>query len=781
MDSPENNIGDTISNQKKSPSLLDQIIETSHNSVVASNDISSRIDSALTPNTNPIVEGSNNLPLRKLRDPMTTATVLKLIWSLLLVAIIFFGSFLAYIAFNPDQAAFFVNIFGINPNDIQTLLKNLINGSFGITVLIFSIVWIVSLFRAIWIPRDQKRRRIISWFTAGIFGIFLFLIIAFWAYLFGIINATDYANPGGNVTIYDNDLYTNAISREYAQIGATNNLIWPITLRYDISTNAKAIAKKNLLTIESYEINFDGAKCANEKSVITGSDPMTEQWLICTFDRKDVYNLQWTYSGRDRLGELHTIVIPLDTVEIKGLIEISTNINIKWEKLQTINASKIKNLWNPRWLSSTAWSIEKTSSSITEVISNIPLIICFKIFDTKSDCDRFFLIMDTDTNSKEWSIIFEQDSTNTLGVIMSLTWITINKNEIVAIEWLSEENTRMCQWINESCRHIFSRYGLKNVTATVLLANGKKYPIEWSYTLNEPLLLAKHVLVLDQDGKILNTPDTIEPTTWAYIIKDILAPTNITLDARDVVTENPGYDSRDIIWKISHGKIIEEKRWKRIDFSILKTERYTIEVTYIFEKNIVMSEADIRTTYDTIIIDLEHRTLEPILAIQKTASDYVPVIVTVDASSSRSKNSEIKKFIFDFGEWKPETEWDAIQTYEYKTSGVKVITLTIVDSNNERASITDTVVLKDSPKIISFTMSRAPVISVPIDFISDWSNQDVEEWIWNFGDNTPTSKWFETTHTFNKPGEYNVTLTVVYINWTQRSKTQSIQVVTSIE
>jgi hypothetical protein len=54
---------------------------------------------------------------------MTAGTVLKLIGSLLLVAVIFFGSFLAYVVFNPDQAAFFVNIFGIDPKDVQNLLK----------------------------------------------------------------------------------------------------------------------------------------------------------------------------------------------------------------------------------------------------------------------------------------------------------------------------------------------------------------------------------------------------------------------------------------------------------------------------------------------------------------------------------------------------------------------------------------------------------------------------------------------------------------------------------
>ncbi len=156
---------------------------------------------------------------------MTAGTVLKLIGSLLVVAVIFFGSFLAYIVFNPDQAAFFVNIFGINPADIQTLLKNLINGSFGALVLVFSIVWIMSLFRAIWTPRDQKRRRLINWLIAGVVGIVLFSILAFWAFLFTKINATDYANPGGNVTIYDNSLYTEAIGRSESRVQSTKNLI----------------------------------------------------------------------------------------------------------------------------------------------------------------------------------------------------------------------------------------------------------------------------------------------------------------------------------------------------------------------------------------------------------------------------------------------------------------------------------------------------------------------------------------------------------------------------
>ena len=321
MDTQSVDTGSLVSATPPVPSMLDQIIQASHESSLVTGATAGADTLSSVPPLGVLP------PAKKPRDPMTTSTILKLIGTLLLVAVIFFGSFLAYVVFNPDQAAFFVNIFGINPNDIKNLLKSLINGSFGLVVLIFSIVWIASLFRAIWTPRDQKRRRLISWLTAGVVGIFLFSILAFWAYLFGIINATNYTNLGGDVMIYDNDLYTNPVSREYAPLSTTKNLIGPITLKYDLSTNATTVAKKNLLTIESYEVNFDGAKCANDTSIITGSDPVSEQGLICTFDQVRTYNIRGTYSGRDRIGTLQSVNIPISTVEIKGLVEITSNTN----------------------------------------------------------------------------------------------------------------------------------------------------------------------------------------------------------------------------------------------------------------------------------------------------------------------------------------------------------------------------------------------------------------------------------------------------------------------
>jgi amino acid transporter len=86
--------------------------------------------------------------------------------TLLGVSVIFFGSFLAYIVFNPTEAVFFVNTFNIDPKDIKSLLEKLINTTFGFIMVVISIVWIISLFRAFWVPKDLKRKRLLSWLLA---------------------------------------------------------------------------------------------------------------------------------------------------------------------------------------------------------------------------------------------------------------------------------------------------------------------------------------------------------------------------------------------------------------------------------------------------------------------------------------------------------------------------------------------------------------------------------------------------------------------------------------
>lgn len=194
-------------------------------------------------------------------------------------------------------------------------------------MMVVSILWIISLFRAFWIPKELKRKRLLSWLTASSIGVLLFLILAFWAYLFNFVGATDYSNPSGTILIYDQSLYISEEYKENSRIYNTTNLIGPIDIFFDIRRNAELVAKNNLYTIESYEINFDGASCNNGKSLISGTNPTNEQSLICTFDEVKAYNITGIYSVRDLNGTLKNIPIILPNIEIRGRITLKNQVN----------------------------------------------------------------------------------------------------------------------------------------------------------------------------------------------------------------------------------------------------------------------------------------------------------------------------------------------------------------------------------------------------------------------------------------------------------------------
>lgn len=93
---------------------------------------------------------------------------LKIVGALFVVSLIFFGSFFAYIVFNPEEAKLFIQ-FGINRADIQNLLGLLVNSTFGTITFSLSIVWVIYLFRAIITKKEYKRKKTIAWIFSAFF------------------------------------------------------------------------------------------------------------------------------------------------------------------------------------------------------------------------------------------------------------------------------------------------------------------------------------------------------------------------------------------------------------------------------------------------------------------------------------------------------------------------------------------------------------------------------------------------------------------------------------
>ena len=76
-------------------------------------------------------------------------------------------------------------------------------------------------------------------------------------------------------------------------------MIGPININFDIQKNAQDMYSKNNFTIDSFNINFDGAICNDGTSIVEGSDPANEKSIVCRFDRIKTYKLKSTYTGKN--------------------------------------------------------------------------------------------------------------------------------------------------------------------------------------------------------------------------------------------------------------------------------------------------------------------------------------------------------------------------------------------------------------------------------------------------------------------------------------------------
>lgn len=776
MNDNNNSSKDIDTEDKKNEwSLLEEILKSQEHNTKPSDHWEATETIQTTPATNNIPTPETTI--RKPQESISFATFMKLAGSILFVAIIFLGSFWAYIVLNPEDSVFLIKNLNIDPNDVAIRLKQLINGTFWTIIFILSIVWIISLFKAFWTPKDLKRKKMLAWLSAWLIGILLFSVLSFWIYIFSKIQTIDFPNLAGDILIYDNDLYIHEETKENAQLTDGTNIIWPITLLFDIRANAKAVSREYLVTIDSYSIDSDGGICNDGTSTVMGNNVTEEKSIICTFDKIKTYNIKGIYNVTARNGEKQTISMKISPIEIRGIVAMKRSKNISGENIITLDASELKKMGNPRWL---YLQSNKTveSTSITEKLSEIPQYICFKIMS--ETCDRLFVLEDTDTTSIKWTINAEQDAIDPLLFHFSLSGVSIDQNQVTSVEWLLVNEiwgkSLICKKWGYTCDYPSSGYGKYNIQVEIRTANDQKYTLESSIQIQEPLKLTRNMKVLDPNGNILNTKDTYQSSLKAYVIENVLTPpANITLDGRDIAVENEWYSLESVVWKIraTNNGEVQEKRWDKVDITLDKPTRYTIEGSYSFKKS---TDGSIETAKDIVIIDIERKSLMPRIKTMMS-SDYTPSIVTIDASESESVYGEIKKFIFDFWEGKTPAEGDAIQTYEYVTPWEKEITVTIIAENGEKATTKKTIILKDEARKIDFAPSMTPWVPwATVDFEAAGTNGQVQDYIWNFGDGTPAVRGYSVSHIFSQTGTYTIGLTVVYTDGTRKTESRKYEV-----
>lgn len=700
---------------------------------------------------------------KSLKKSMNALTFLRMVWAILLVAFIFFGAFLAYIVFNPGQASFFIS-FGINPGDIAHLLRQLVSVIFGAVTFILSIVWIVYLFKAILTKKEYKKKKTLSIIFSVFFGILLFSEITLWAFLVQKINATDYENPNGGVVVYDNEKFISERFKESAQMNNFDNLIGPLELKFDLKSDANFVGK--MMDIESYKIDFDGAKCQwRDSSIVDGVN--AEQSIVCVFDQAKVFRPTGAYEGLDRVTHKpKTININFHTIQIAGVVDVKeTKTSI------TYDASRLKSLGKINWYTEKGGDAPISTNDIFSItMENDPQILCLNI-SSGTICDKLFIIPKKSDSSVTAKITHEQDKENPFLYFFRLEDRIVKNGEITGYKWVINGNTISTE---ETCTYAFSEYSDVKVTLFLNDSAGNTTELHDNFSMLHPLEFTKGsraeslLNITDTSGKSL-LDNTYSKSLRAYYITDVTIPMDIQFDATDVKVENYGYELTNVEWDFN-GDALFEKTGNKVTYELIEEKRYTFGVRYTFtdtEKNITS------LIEEKIIFEPAKKDIALSLKLSQD-SEYAPAIIHVDGSASIPKEGTITKFMYDFGEGKWPIEGDAIQDYRYALPGEYIITFTVVRDDGTKESSTRKIVLKDAPKrIVINTSVSSGIVGKPIDFDTNGTVGQIEAYSWDFWDGN-TSGEPNPTHTYLEKGKYTVKIAVTYSDRTVRSTDREI-------
>ncbi len=703
--------------------------------------------------------------------------ILWVLWAATFVTLILGWAFITFVVMNAtdlEDVNFFLSLW-ISLNDINSFIWQLVFVIFSILLFLEMIFTSVYLFKFILTKKKFKKKKVFYAMIALVALIITFITGSIWMVVDKKIRSLPQWQELArwDVQIYDNDrLVSTFFEEEWALITDTTELIWPITIKYDLSTFEKKETRK-WLEITKYKWNIDWKEIVELTPTLIRE--FTKKW---TFDVSLIVEetwLDWKVIEKE--------VENISPVSITNIVEIEERETSNWWKIVRFDAEDLKTLgkieWytqddldNPAWKDSYIFAPNKVFFK-----ESVVLIKILRSGKEEEWFDKAFIIKWDVSTTIEWEIKYEQSIDNDLEYELRVVNPETNFWEwfISEFEWVYWEKTVIKNAdpvdLEESSKVTikFNNYGDNEIFVKLKDSAGQYRKI--STTVNIPKRIKlRDILVINNWWEEMRDVRYVKKEN-EYFIDELDVPTTLEFDARYVKPEDDVYTLDKVTWDLD-GKPWIDKEWKVIEHEIVLEWNHTITVNYKFVHR--KQETDVVNLSETIYIEAIKK--EAILDLKiEQESDYVPMNVRFDASKSFIKDDDIVKFIYDYGDGVKE-ERDAINPWHKYTSAWDYeVKLTVVGKTGKSYSITKKLVLKPEPQKakIWVSMKKAPVLQW-IDFYSDESSGQIVWYFWDFWDGS-TSTEANPTHTYEKVGTYTVKLILEFVN------KNSLEDVTDIE
>lgn len=707
------------------------------------------------------------------------STIFWFLWAILFVSLVLGSAFIAFIVMNANDVQdvqFFIDLW-ININEVNTFISKMVNFIFSILIFIASCALSFWLFKFFLTKKSLKRKKI----SYGIISALLLLITFAIGISWMAIDQRIKALPNWqekiywNLKIFDNDLLISTDFQEsQAILTQTQDLIWPVTLKFDLENYQDSQAKKGI-EINKYIWDFEWEKIETFSPSITKS-----------FEDKGNYEILITTVGIDSNGdEIVQEISNVPAVSVSHIVNITEQVTNNWGKRLELDATDLENLGRIKWYFKTPISSSNPSPAYPEwthepeaegytffprkiFLEDVFVGVSIVNWSTVDEIiNKVFVISANKASEISWEIEFEQSLENELDFIFTVRDPSTGfaNGFIDTFEWEIEDKTYRVTaeiWESESSppvRHSFEKFWEQEISVTLTDSTGKSEKLTKTLDIQKKVELRAWLLITDSNG---NELDGIryEEKSNEYFIDDLWIPTTLKIDTRYIKPVNALYALTEVRWdKGNDGNI--DATGNTYSFEVPTEWNHSLVANYYFQHR--RNPEDIITLREFILVQWVKK--DAILDLQlEYDSNYAPVVVRFDASKSFIKNDDIIKFIYDYWNGIVE-ERDAINPWHrYREAGDYTIKLTVVwKTGKEYSTEKKLILLPPAQEIkISSSLKRAPV-NQGIDFSSADSAGQIVEYFWDFGDgNISTSA--NPTHSYKKPGTYEVKLRADFVN-----------------
>ena len=713
--------------------------------------------------------------------------VFSFIGAILFVWLVLWASFISFVILNAqtiDDVRFFATLW-INTSEINAFISLIVTVVFSILVFLLTIVLCFFLFKFYFTKKIYKTKKI----TYGLASVFFLILTSAtwlaWMYLDDQVkNLPNWQEQlYWDIKISLNDLRVSPdFDENDALLTNLTNLIGPVDLHLDLENYVNRKSRQNI-QIERYRWTIWNI---NQETL--------NPELIVTLSQVQNYQISVEAIGRDIVwAEFREIIPWLPNLSISHTIEVSERSDPSWWKVYSFDGRSLSSLWQISWyFKSPRWNENREFpewEKVWEQLQFFPGQIFFEpiyvwvwiqTWNNPAILEKIFTLNPQGTSNIEAEIIAEQSFENELNyrlqVINAMTWFWDGfvENFTWTVEGRTYNTNRDVDTPSSSnaINHTFWRYWAHRIQVTLTDTRWNQRTLVQNIDIQRQMNLSESLIIINETTNREVENIRYNPRTYEYFIDDLWVPTILRFDARNIRPENILYRLTDVKWDIwDNGDI--DGTWMQYVYDIPTPWNHTVALHYTFEHR--RNTEDVINIVEKVYIWAVRK--EAIISLRvNTDTQYAPATVSFDASLSFIRDDDIVKFIYDY--WNGiEEERDAINPgHRYNEPWEYTITLTAVGSRGWRYSTTETLILLPTPQRLEVdaSMSRAPVWQ-GIDFSSAWSQGQIAEYFWDFGDGS-VSTLPNPSHTFRRPGRYTVTLEVNFTNFNTRTATMEVEI-----